>query len=375
MNKIIRYFTMLILFMSLFIQTGCWDQKQYEEIGFILQMGLEVGKDDKMLLSITAPVVSPDAEKKVEFLNISNENLVRPSRDNLRNVSGKFLQGGKIQILYFSKELAEKGINEYLEIFHRDPENPLLSNVVVVDKSPKEMMEKSIDFKDKPRPSIYAAELLRDARRRLIIPETRVYNFSILYHSKTIDPVTPLFRYDDKSFIVSGAAVFSGDKMVGEINPDETKLLNVLKGKKQVFEYIYRGNALNNKDGKLKKGAAVSLKCKKNKIKIDTSSKKPVINITLRFIASMDEFSGKQNLDKDHQLKKVERVIAESLYREINDLLKKLQSFGADPIGFGERVRAKQNSYWKSVKWKEVYKTAQIKLNIGVEFETYGTIR
>ncbi len=371
----LKYANLLALFISLTILTGCWDQKQYEDIGFILQMGLEMEQGDKLLFSMTAPVVSPDVEKKVEFLYSSNENLIRSSREEIRNVSGKLLQGGKVQLLYFSKELAQQGINEYFDIFLRDPENPLLSNVVVVDKSPREMMELSLNYKDKPRSAIYAAELLRDARRRMAVPETRIYKFSTLYYSKTIDPVTPLFRYNDKEFEVSGSALFSGDKMVGEIDQDQTKILNVLMGEKQAFEYIYRGHVQGGGKDKLQKGAAVYLKNKKNTIKIDTTAKDPVIDITLGFNASIDEYSGKHNLDQVKNQENFEKILAGSIYLDIIKLIKQLQEAGSDPIGFGERVRAKQNAYWKSVDWKKVYKNARIKLSVDVELETYGTIR
>ncbi len=374
MKRRTKFCLVLFLMAGILMQTGCWDQKQYEDIGFILQMGLEKEKN-KLLLSMTAPVVSPDVEKKVEFLYTSDEAMVRSSREKLRDRSGKMLQGGKIQILYFSKELAQEGINEYMDIFLRDPENPLLSNVVVVDKSPKEMMELSLDFKDKPRSAIYAAELLRDARRRLSIPETRIYNFNILYYSKTIDPVTPLFRYDDKNFIASGSAVFNGDKMVGEVDPDQTKLLNILIGKKQTFEYFYRESVPSEIKDTLKHGASIYMMPKKSKINVYIESKKPVLDLTLRFNASMDEFSGKNKLDQKGYQDKVEKAVSQALYNDIYKLLTTLQQVGADPIGFGEKVRSTQNQYWKSVNWKEVYKSARIKLNVGVNIETYGTIR
>ena len=67
--------------------------------------------------------------------------------------------------------------------------------------------------------------------------------------------------------------------------------------------------------------------------------------------------------------------MAQSLYTDIIELIKQLQEAGTDPIGFGEWVRARQSDYWKAAEWREVYKKAQVKLNVGVNMDSYGTIR
>jgi spore germination protein len=338
-------------------------------------MGLETGPDGKLLFSMTSPVVSQDAQSKSEFLYTSSENLIRSSREKIRNTQGKLLQGGKIQLVYFSKELAQKGINEFLEIFIRDPENPLLANVVIVDGSPKEMMESSLEFKDKPRPAFYVNNLLLDARRRSAAPEMRIYNFSILSYSKTIDPVAPLIRYDKKKIEVIGSALFSGDKMVGDINTDQTILLNLLMGKSRDGGYTYREEDPNGEGESLKKGTVILMKKPKCKIKIETSGSSPVINIKLSINAFLNEDSGPRNLDDSEKKAKLEEAIADSVKTDVLTLLKQLQTIGSDPIGFGEILRSKQNEYWKSVDWKEKYKSAAYDLDVKLNIKSYGTMR
>ncbi|MCX7709729.1 MAG: Ger(x)C family spore germination protein [Clostridia bacterium] len=374
MKMIIRPVIMIAICISILLQTGCWDQKHFEEIGFILQMGMELDPEGKMLLSVTSPVVSPDVKGKSEFLHTSSESLVRSSRERLRNVAGKILQGGKIQLVYFSKDLAQKGINEFFEIYLRDPENPLLANVVVVDGSPKEMLELSLDYKDKPRPAFYVNELLLDARRRSNAPEARIFNFSILSYSKTIDPVTPLVRYDKKNIEVIGSALFSGDKLVGELNTDQTMLLTTLMGENEAGEYTYRGSALDG-NARIRKGAILLVKGANRKIKIDINQNVPSIDIKLQLKAFLDEYAGAHKLDEKDFEKSLEQVIANSIKADTLNLLAYLKAAGADPIGFGEIVRAKHNQYWKSVQWKEVYKNAVFNVDVSMDIETYGTIK
>lgn len=375
MRMILKPIIIAAISISLLMQTGCWDQKLYEEIGFILQLGLETDQDDKLVYSVTAPVVAPEVKEKVEFIHISSQRLLRASRERVRDVSGKLMEGGKLQHVFFSEALAEKGINEFLEIFFRNPENPVLANVIIVDGSPKEMLKLSLEYEDKPRSAFYVSDLLMDALRSSHATETRVYDFSILSYSKTIDPVAPLFKYDKKNIIVSGSALFSGDKMVGKIDTDQTMLLSALMGKKKWGEYIYEGQSPNETEKKIKRGAAMLITGSKRKIKIDTSSNIPIIDIELSVKSFMHEYSGAHNLDDPENEENLEEAITKSIKSESMKLLKHLQNVGSDPIGIGEMVRTKHNKYWKTVNWKEVYKDAVFNVDVKMNIESYGTMR
>lgn len=373
--KFVKCILLIFLCINLLLQTGCWDQKLFEEIGFILQVGIEESSDHNILYSITYPIVEHDTEKKVEFMAASSERLLRSSREKISNISGKLLQGGKIQQIYFSKEISTKGINEFLELFLRDPENPLLANVVVVDGSPKEMLEWGLEFKDKPRPAFYVNNLLMDARRRGVVPETRIYHFSIMYHSKTIDPVTPLLRYTKKDIVVGGCALFSGDKMVGQLDVDQTIILNALLGEEKGFNYTYYGQPPNKSEEKIKMGSVMTVRHIERKLKTSIENDVPLININLNLTALIDEYTEEDNLDKQEIKKMMEDNIANSIKAEVQKLIKYMQNIGSDPIGIGELIRSKYNKYWKSIKWKEVYKDTVFNVDVKVNIESYGTLK
>ncbi len=370
-----RVIISILVCMVMLIQAGCWDMKLYEEIGFILQFGFENGPDGELIISMTTPVVMPDAEKTAEILTIDGETLIRSAREKLRNQSGKMLQGGKAQHVVFSEELAKsEGIFGYLQVFIRNPENPMLANVVVVKGSPKEMMELSLDYVDKPRPAYYIAYLLQDAHRRNAIPDYRVFNFSIDHYSGTIDPVTPYMTYDDKSLEVIGSAVFSGDKMTGSIDIRQSMLLNCLIGNKEAFEYIYEGMMPGEDKEVRKEGAAFMVRNSKRSIDIDTGGEVPVVNIRMRLKAIMDEYSGEERLIKPEVKAGLEEIFEQDIEKQTIKLLKYLQSVGSDPVGFGELVRAYDNKYWKTVDWREVYKDAEFRVDVDMILEFYGAI-
>ncbi len=373
MKAIVKPITAIVVCMTLLTLTGCWDQKIYERIGFILQMGLELDQDGKLSYTVSIPVVAPDIEEKVEILSTS-QNLLRESRERVRRVSGKTVEGGKTQHVYFSKQLAQKGIGNLMEIFLRNTENPLLANVIVVDESPRKMMEMSAKFKSKPRPAFYVNDLLVNARENSYIPETRISHFYIMKYSKTIDPITPMVRYNEKEIVIVGTALFSGDKMAGEIDAADTGMLLALMGKNKKINYMYHKQDPQESPADSKEGAAVFIKDSKRKVNISTDGKAPKIDIKLDFKASLDEYSEEHNLDDPEAKKKLEENIAKSMERDCMNLLKYMQKVGSDPIGIGEMVRSKHNSYWKSVEWKDVYKKASFDVEVKLNFEFYGAI-
>ncbi len=370
-GKLIAVFLIIpALFLS-----GCMDQTLYEEIGFILQVGLELDNNDNFVYSLTYPVTAEDAEEKIGFLSVKNKNLMRVSKEELRDQSGKKLFAGKAQHIFFSEGLAQKGISEFLEIFLRNPDNPIQANVVVVDGSPKEMMELSFGYKDKPSISFYVNDLLKDGRDKAIASELRLYSITILDHAKTIDPFIPILKYDSKGIEIKGSALLDGDRMVGEIDKEQTILLNLLTGAKKKGRYTLEKPVPNENILDIMQGAAIMILSAKRKLNINLiQGEKPLTDIKLEIMVRVEEYTGPDHLEDDEMKKQLETLLANSIKSDCVELLKILQKTGSDPIGLEEKIRAKNNEAWKSMNWEEKYREMQFQVDVKVNVESYGVI-
>ena len=339
--------------------SGCWDQKIFEDIGLALVLGLEYTENGELLYTMTMPVFAEDIEETIELLSTTS-NLLRQSRDQIRNTSGKRVEGGKIQHIIFSKELAEKGIGKILDVFIRSSENPMLANIIVVDGSPFEMLSTSRDYKDKPRLGVYLAHIIKEARANNSTPESRVYNFTILQYSETIDPIASYISFDDTGITIEGSALFNGNKMVGNIDFVETGLLHALMGKKIRFGYYIKAKDMEESVSPDKRGVSVLLHRVKRKIKATCEDvTTPEIHISLDLTGIIDEIDLDYRLDEPDDKKRLEEKIAMLIRRDFIKLIKYLQEIGSDPVGFGEIIRAKHSEYFKSVSWKTVYPTVK----------------
>lgn len=369
-----RSFKIIASIMCLFILTGCWDRRIFERVGFVLEVGFDKGVKRDLLITSIIPVIGADRKDATDLLMVEANSMMQAIDTNNR-VSSKLLLGGKIQQLLFSDEVAEKGIANLMSVMNRGTENPLLSYVVVVDGSTKELMKAELGFKNKPRPGIYINQLIEAAIEHSYIPNTRIYDFHIAYFNKGKDPVAPLLKLRRDGVEAIGSALFSGDKMVGRIGVSETMMLIAMQNK-QIQDLRAHFNNIQQA-GSEKQGEhnlTATLKVKKRKIKVEIKDNRPVVNIYVNFNATIDEYKWDKT-DDPIMKKKLEAIINNEIKASSYQTLKYTQKVGSDPIGIGEIVRTKYNSYWKSVDWKEAYKNAEMHFDSKVTIKDIGDIR
>lgn len=373
----IRNIIVLILTGIMIVNTtGCWDQKIYEESGFALQVGFEIADEDKLLMSFTIPVLDERATEKTELI-YGTANLLREFREEARKTSSKYIEGGKIQQILISDSLAQKGIYSLLEILEREPADPTIAHVVVVEGSAKDLLEESQKFGDKPPlPSIYLHQLIRSNIKSSNIPETKIFRFTTDYFSPGIDPITPIIRIErkkGKGIEVIGSALFLDDKMVGKIDTQQTALLLAMMGKMKKYVFISK-NALDPKDENNKNGCAVSIKTVKRSLKARLIDDKPTIDISLNFKVILSEYKWFNKYDETVQ-KSIEDELAMEIKEKCEHILQYTQEVGSDPLGIGDIMRSKYDNYWEKVKWEKEYKNVTFNVKVKVDMSNYGLIR
>lgn len=368
----------LILVLCIILTTdlvACWDQKIYENSGFVLQIGFEPDGPDKILMSFLTPVIDPNAKEHEELI-YAESNLLREFRENAKKISDKLLEGGKIQQMLISDSLAKKGTNNLLEIIEREPIDPPIVHIVVVEGSVLELEKASRGFVDKPRKlSIYIRDLIENNIKSAYVPESRVFEFSTKYFSPGIDPIVPIIKLQTnkgKGIEVMGSALFSGDKMVGKIDTKQTPLLLAMMGKMKKTTFISKKVAYGNSENE-KKGCVVDFGKYKQKLSVKIINNTPVVNISLNLHGALSEINWIKNYDEKFQ-SSLEKTLSSEIKQECENVLNYTQEVGSDPIGIGDIVRAHYNSYWQNVKWEDVYKNVVFNVKVHVNIINHGAI-
>lgn len=371
MKKLLKTIT-LILTCCLML-SGCWDQKVFEQVGFVLSVGLEQTKDKNLLLTFAYPIIGTAEKNSVDVIS-TETSIIRGGRTNLRQVSPKLLEGGKTQQVLISDSLAKNGIHDLLEIFQRDVTLPAIAFVVIVEGSPQELLKKATEFKTKPRVSIYLYQLLENNVKISNIPNTKVFDFDINFFAPGLDPIVPIIKLENEQIKITGCALFSGDKMTGKLENKHTNLLLGLMDQLKYSDFLFTDPEFADKDGD-KLGVAVSLYKNKRKINIDFDEEgKPIVEINLKYRCNIAEFEWDDTMDPKVQ-EDLEKKFGEDLTRMSNEVIKELQEANCDPIGIGDMIRAKYYDYWKSIDWSEMYKEADITAKVEVEVGNVGIIK
>ena len=371
MKKLVKIIALILI--CCLILSGCWDQKVFEQVGFILSFGIEQAEDKKLLLTAAYPVIGGVEKGSVDIIS-TETGIIRGGRSNIRMMTPKMLEGGKTQQVLISDSLAKNGIHDLLEIFQRDVTLPAIAFVVIVEGSPGELLKKANEFKPKPRVSFYIYQLLENNVRLSNIPNTKVFDFDINFFAPGLDPIVPMIKVDNEQIKISGCALFSGDRMTGKLENNETRLLLGLMDQLKYADYIFTDPEFADKDGD-KQGVAVTLLTPKRKINIDFSEEgKPIVKIDMKYRCNIDEFEWDDTMKPKVQ-EDLEKKFGEDLTSMNNKIIKELQAANCDPIGIGDIIRAKHYDYWKSIDWKEMYKKADIKVSVKVEVGNVGIIK
>jgi spore germination protein len=371
MKKLLKTITLFLT--CCLLLSGCWDQRVFEQVGFTLSFGIEESQDNRLLITSAYPVIGGVEKGGVDIIT-TKTSVVRGGRSNMRLMTPKIIEGGKVQQVLISDALAKNGIHDLLELFQRDATLPAIAFVVIVEGSPQELLKKANEFKTKPRASFYIYQMLENNVRLSNIPNTKIFDFDINFFAPGLDPIVPIIKIDKELIKITGCALFSVDKMTGRLENKETNILLGMMEQLKYADFVFTDPAFADKDGD-KLGVAVTLHKAKRKINIDFNEEgKPIVEIKLNYRCNIDEFEWDDTMDEKVQ-KDLEKKFGEDLTSMSNDVIKKLQKANCDPIGIGDMIRAKYYDYWKSIDWKEMYQEAEIKVSAKVEVGNVGIIK
>ncbi|MDH6368662.1 spore germination protein KC [Paenibacillus sp. PastF-3] len=167
-----------------------------------------------------------------------------------------------------------------------------------------------------------------------------------------------------------GSAVYKGQKMIGYLTAQETKLLNILRGdfEKTVMEFH---DPLDSKYN-----VTLNMNAEK-KTKLKLKRKDDQINVT--FIAHMEgELSGSMS-NVDYTTPKntiiLEEAVEEQLIQQASKLLDKtLYEWNVDCFHIGNRLRATFPTLqeWYGYKWRDHIKDTKYKVDIDFTMTKHG---
>lgn len=230
----------LILIFSL-IQTGCWDAREIDELGFVLSIALDKTNNG---FKVTAQIASPEnysktgtggsSQKSKPFWIISSTGkTIFEAIRSMASISSRRIFWSHIKVIVISDQLGVKNTHEVFDFFSRNPELRLRTLVSVTpDEAGKIIQLVPVMEKD---PATYLERIIENENLTGKSYKIKLKDFLEDYLDPNVGPVTSKLNIDilksEPVVKTSGAYVFKNGGLYNTLNEKETRGLLWIKNK------------------------------------------------------------------------------------------------------------------------------------------------
>ncbi|QRG66381.1 Ger(x)C family spore germination protein [Brevibacillus choshinensis] len=393
---------LLVIALSLAV-TGCWDQVQIEERGFVIGVAVDFPRNTKAeeqalqeapdkpvgqnRFLITTQLVIPGGliasgqssgsgqnTANEAFLNLVSEgdSMFEVGRElATRSSRTPFYQHLKVTIISEEVARSKDGFANAIDVTLRDPDSRRSSKVYISKGDAKSIMD--VKPKTEKLPALYIDSVGKNNDRNArMLPDIRLGDVhqQLLNHFSFAIPRITAEKQEVK---LAGAAVFNADnQLVGFLGEEETEGLNFLTGK-------VRGGVLKTKfNNDL---VVLNVQGARKTIKADVRDRehmKFTFNIECEG-AIMESFIPIDLLD-EKTLQKLESSFAREIERMSKDTISKVhEEMPVDVLRIGRYLKQYHNKLWKQIErdWengRQLYKKSEITVKAQVFIRNNGGI-
>ncbi|MGD6794420.1 Ger(x)C family spore germination protein [Metabacillus indicus] len=360
---------LIILFMLNLFITGCWDQRLLKEGRLVYSSAFDLVENEQV--KATAVIRDFVNGTPTNVIVQGKGNTVRETRMHMDNkVSGVF-EPSKNRVFLLGKELAEKDIYQFLDIFYRDPNSSISAHVAVVDGEGAEILEK---VKEKNvLISEFIIELITNAESSTIVPKQNLQTICTVMFDEGKDFAIPLIKMQENEVVLNGTGIFHKKSLVGSLSVEESTIFLLLDnqiGKVARFVTQVKENQKYN----ILNFVTYNISKSKSKIKFKSASPANIeVEISMKADVSIVEYPSDKLAD-EKVVKELNKKISKELTKKANAVIKKIQAANSDLFGIGRQLIAFHPNTWKEINWDEEYPSITITPKIEVEIVGHGII-
>ncbi|MEK4291862.1 Ger(x)C family spore germination protein [Paenibacillus sp. FSL R5-0914] len=365
MNKWKRMVPAIVSLIVLMSTVGCWNYIEIEDMSIVAGVAIDKGASDGKLL-VTAEIVdtkegSKSSQAGFKMLSLTGETMFDIVRGMI-SITGKKLFWSHSKAIILSEEIAREGVINIIDWYNRDTET---RSDVYIFVSKEKTAQEIINLSSLTE-SIMAYALAQQMRFENSVstaPVVEIWDFIDKLEASGEYAIAPLIYIHETNKIknarVSGAAIFSMDKMIGTISGEETKYM--LFANNQIKGGVL---AVNDKNGK----PAFSLEILSNRTKV-----KPVwvegklqMQINTLTHTGLDEVKVPEEFTNRDSKKVIEKRAGEELQKAILSVIHRVQKdYHADIFGFGELLHEQMPQTWKKIEkdWGKEFSEVEVVVN------------
>jgi spore germination protein KC len=343
--------------------TGCWDVGEIDKKDLILAIGFDAVSNTLIRSTIQMPLTGqtlppaaghgPSKEKK--FYTISSvAHTVLGAAPKQQANTPRTLITGHIKSVLVHEVLARRGIQRYIDLVTSTPKTPRSADIFIC-REPAEQILKSIPVQEIVPGIGFSQQMEATLKRDRSFP-IPLWKFIERLDEPGMDPYAPVisYRQEDRTFEITGLAVFRHDRLVGFLDSEQTRMFGMITGK---IENGYLEVPMDSNQ-------FVSYRTVTAKTKIVPQSKKPPqIKVKISVNGSLTEYTGKRMISdpRYRQIKETTRLYIKNKCRETIALI---QSWEADILDFGLEYRYRYPEEFDPKTWRRRFKEAKVDVEV-----------
>ena len=375
-----RYSYVSILLLLIIVLSGCANQMEIDRITFPIALGIDFDETNNNIkvyaqISTTSsnPGGQPQTQKTFKVIEGQGDTL-RDAMESIVDKSSQNLSWKHITTVVITNKMAEHGISNELDLLCRFQQLHMNAYFMLTNEDLKELLESTPKIESSLPSPLDGIQLI--SRQSSDTKAITIRDFVIAYLCNGMEPILPnvsIIKGEGKEIIIDyvGLGVFKKDKLIGDLNEDETKAANWIFGTKNTSSATIPYSE-NGEDSKL----TISSITTKAKTIPSVQQNTPSITVELETEYNLSQNSISSNLDTieaDKINKQVELYIKQNVEATINKIQKELHS---DIFGFGERIYRKYPKYWleNKDKWNDIFPNIAVNVQVKANLKNTGEL-
>ncbi|MDU2064057.1 MAG: Ger(x)C family spore germination protein [Sporomusaceae bacterium] len=396
----------LLIIWSSFLLTGCNGSQEMDQLAYVLVIGLDKGEGEKInvtyQIAIPRAIAGQGGSSGKRTMNMTFSVLsIAEARNLLNSTVALSPVISHVKAIVFGEELARSGIantlgplmryreyrgSAFVVVTRGKAQNFIEKNSPPVTLSPAKYFEMMMQESDDT--GLYAKSTLHNFYLRL--KQGHEASYAVLggvnetKDSKSKMEPKPLPGRKEQVHVsgtlprqggnpieFAGLAVFHGDKMVGILDSNETRIVNMLLGN-------FRQGFISLADP-FSPEQQISLRLRvddRPQIKARLDDGKAVIQIHQKVDAVISSNASGIHYESKEYQGVLEQAASQFLTEDAQRLLAKTQVYGCDVIGLEQYITPFLSSYqeYQSFNWSDRYKEADIQVDMTVKIRRTGLL-
>lgn len=358
--------------------SGCWDRKELNQLAIITGLGVD-WEAERRKVKISAEVIIPSKMQNTQGNGGSGSDnavlLAKGEGDTMFQAirrttftTTRRLNLTHNKVILFSEALAREGLYPILDLLIRDPEPRPTQWVLITEDKPDAILE--VKPKLERTTATMINNLMLNANATSEVYPVNLQRFMKMLVHKTTGAALPMIKIigkeDEKKLQISGLAVFKHDRMVGKLNPDETR------GLLWVINEVQSGIVVVDLSEDQQLGMEI--------IKASAAIKPrlvgglPEADLQIKVLCNL----GEQLTESETlSLASLEKKLEETVSREIRTTLARARSFKTDIFRLGEQFELKYPKVWKKMKtdWERHFMAVKINIIVNADVRFTGELQ